>query len=253
MNNSKSVAMNDRNIGKKFKKKKNIKIIKYDTCYEWSIKSKDVAFKSDTKCVGNGEKKLAIELGILTNVGGQNSTADLFHDKWGPISVKDMTNDNCTLGTEGCFSMRKIFRTTINLFVGWLLKYKDRCSLTEHFYNKVNKKYGQSRITVLEGIDRYELSRSSLTKLNEILNELKKCYFDSKDEYKSLQSEYAEDIVAGLGSSSLQELLDDCVRKEAKDMTLIIVYEKRGWCIVKDLEKLTCPRITRGAPRINYK
>jgi hypothetical protein len=47
-------------------------------------------------------------------------------------------------------------------------------------------------------------------------------------------------------------MLNECVRKEATMMTLIIVDEKKGWLIVKDINKLSCPRITRGAPRINY-
>jgi len=55
-----------------------------------------------------------------------------------------------------------------------------------------------------------------------------------------------------LGNKYLQELLNECVRKEATTMTLIIVHEKKGWLIVKNINKLSCPRITRGAPRINY-
>ena len=47
-------------------------------------------------------------------------------------------------------------------------------------------------------------------------------------------------------------MLNECVRKEATIMTLIIVDEKQGWLFVKDVNKLSCPRITRGAPRINY-
>ena len=35
-------------------------------------------------------------------------------------------------------------------------------------------------------------------------------------------------------------------------MTLIIVHKKKGWIIVKDATRLSCPRITRGAPRIKY-
>ena len=63
---------------------------------------------------------------------------------------------------------------------------------------------------------------------------------------------YINDIVNSLGDKSLQDMLNECVRKEATIMTLIIVDEKQGWLIVKDINKLSCPRITRGAPRINY-
>ena len=93
----------------KIKKKKKLIInekqsqdgeIDVDKYHKWSDKSKDVPFKSSQKCVGNGEEKLAKELDILTPLGGQNSTVDLIHPNMGNISVKDMTNDDCTLGTE---------------------------------------------------------------------------------------------------------------------------------------------------------
>lgn len=244
----------------KIKKKKKLIIIDekqsqdgeidVDKYHKWSDKSKDVPFKSSQKCVGNGEEKLAKELDILTPLGGQNSTVDLIHPNMGNISVKDMTNDDCTLGTEGCNDMRKIFRTIINLFVCWIIKYKSKCELANKFYNEINKKYGSSRTTIICGIDRLELSKTNLQKLNELFNELKK--HKSEKEYESLESEYINDIVNSLGDKSLQDMLNECVRKEATIMTLIIVDEKQGWLIVKDINKLSCPRITRGAPRINY-
>lgn len=244
----------------KIKKKKKLIIIKkkqsqdseidVDKHHKWSDKSKDVPFKSSQKCVGNGEEKLAKELDILTPVGGQNSTVDLIHTEIGDISVKDMTNDDCTLGTEGCNDMRKIFRTIINLFVSWIIKYKSKCELANKFYNDIDKKYGSSRTTIMDGIDRYELSKANLSKLNDLLNELKKNKLEK--EYDSLKSEYIDDIINSLGDKSLQDMLNECVRKEATIMTLIIVDEKQGWLIVKDINKLSCPRITRGAPRINY-
>ena len=195
-------------------------------------------------------KKNIKELDIQTPLGGQNSTVDLIHPNMGNISVKDMTNDDCTLGTEGCNDMRVIFRTIINPFVSWILKYKPSCELANKFYNEIDKNYGSSRITIIDGIDRFELSQSNLEKLNELLNELKKHKLEKK--YESLESEYINDIVNSLGDKSLQDILNECVRKEATTMTLIIVYETEGWLIVKDTSKLSCPRITRGAPRIYY-
>jgi len=221
-----------------------------DIFNKWSDKSNDIPFKSSKKCVGNGEEKLAKELDISTPVGGQNSTVDLIHPVMGFISVKDMTIDDCTLGTEGCNDMRKIFRTIINLFVCWVIKYKSKCELANKFYNDINKKYGTSRTTIMDGIDRYELSKANLSKLNELLNELKKNKLEK--EYDSLKSEYIDDIMNSLNDKSLQDMLNECVRKEATMMTLIIVDEKKGWLIVKDINKLSCPRITRGSPRINY-
>tara|TARA_Y100000816_G_scaffold283722_1_gene260930 strand:+ start:641 stop:1441 length:801 start_codon:yes stop_codon:yes gene_type:complete len=221
-----------------------------DKYHKWSDKSKDIPFISTQKCIGNGEEKLAKELDISTPLGGQNSTIDLIHPDMGNISVKDMTNDDCTLGTEGCNDMRKIFRTIINLFVCWILKYRSECELANKFYNEINKKYGSSRTTIIDGIDRLELSKTNLQKLNELFNTLKK--HKSEKEYDSLKSEYINDIMNSLGNKYLQEILNDCVRKEATTMTLIIVHEKKGWLIVKNINKLSCPRITRGAPRINY-
>jgi len=246
--------------GVKIKKKKKLIIINkkqtqcdeigVDKYHEWSDKSKDIPFISSQKCVGNGEEKLAKELDISTPLGGQNSTVDLIHPAMGNISVKDMTNDDCTLGTEGCNDMRKIFRTIINLFVCWIIKYKSECKLAKQFYNDINKKYGSSRTTIIDGIDRLELSKTNLQKLNELFNKLKK--YESENEYVSLKSEYIKDIVYSLGDKSLQDMLNECVRKEATTMKLIIVDKNKGWLIVNDINKLSCPRITRGAPRINY-
>lgn len=224
--------------------------IDVDKYHKWSDKSNNVPFKSSQKCIGNGEEKLAKELDILAPLGGQNSTVDLIHPNIGKISVKDMTYDDCTLGVEGCNDMRKIFRTIINLFVCWIIKYKSNCELANKFYNEINKQYGSSRTTIISGVDRLELSKTNLQKLNELFNELK--IHKSEKEYGSLESEYINDIVNSLGDNSLQDMLDECVRKEATIMTLIIVDEKQGWLIVNDINKLSCPRITRGAPRINY-
>jgi hypothetical protein len=224
--------------------------INNDSFNNWSDKSKDIPFKSTKKCIGNGEEKLAKELNLLSCFGGQNSTIDLIHPVLGNISVKDMTKDDCTLGTDGCHNMRTLFRMTIVLLITWIEKYRTTCELANKFYNDVNKKHGSSRTTIIEGVDRFELSMSNLSKLNELLNELKKTKLEK--EYHSLNSEYIDDIINSLGSNSLQELLNNCVRKEAISKTLIIVDEKKGWFIVKNISKLSCPRITRGAPRITY-
>lgn len=228
------------------------KIIDTDCFNNWSDKSKDIPFKTTKKAVGNGEEKLAKELDILTGVGGQNNIIDLVHPILGNISVKDMTNTDCTLGTKGCQSMRIIFRTVINLFVCWVLKYKSQCELAGKFHDRINQRYGSSKTTILEGIDRHELSKTNLSELNSLVNDLQECKLSSEIKYSSLTSEYVDDIVDNLGGKSLQELLDNCAQKEAVDMTLIVVDENKGWCVVKDIGKISCPRITRGAPRINY-
>ena len=230
-------------------------VFESDKFYEWSDKSKDIEFKSNENCVGNGEKKLAKELDIITEVGGQNSVVDLIDSKYGlgNISVKDMTNDSCTLGTEGCKDMRKIFRTILNPFVCWAEKYKNKCEFANKYFNDINNINGSSRTTILNGIDRCELSKSNISKLNDILEKLKENFnSQTKSNYISLKSEYIIDVVDALKVNSLQEKLNECVRNEAIKMTLIIVHKKKGWIIVKDTTRLSCPRITRGAPRIKY-
>ena len=222
----------------------------YDIYIKWTSKSEDVPFKSSEKCVGNGEHKYAAERGITTKLGGQNNTTDVIDPDLGHVSIKDMTNDNCTLGVDGCTELRKIIRTIVNLLVCWVLKYKSKCEFANKIYDDMNKMYGSSKNTILDGIDRCELSESNLSKLNELLNELKKKYLEQ--EYDSFKSEYIDDIMNSLNDSSLQELLNNCVRKEATIKTLIIVDENKGYLIVKDINKISCPRITRGAPRINY-
>lgn len=228
----------------------------YDTFIEWSNKSENIDFKTNKRCIGAGELKVSKELDINKKVGGQNSTVDLYHSVLGEISVKNMTKDDCILGADGCENMRIIFETTAILLYLWCKKYKSKCKLANKYYNDINKSYSKIKKiknkTIIEGIHRFELSASNLSKLNELLNELKEDKKNLENKYDSLKSEYIDDIVNNLKDKSLKELLDECVRKEAIDKTLIIVHETKGYLIVKDISKLSCPRITRGAPRIKY-
>lgn len=224
-----------------------------DVFNKWTDKSKDSSFLSIKKCIGNGEEKLAKELGIITKLGGQNRISDLTHPILGEISVKDMTNDDCRLGTECKYHMNSIFANIINPFQKWSIKYQSTCEFAKKIYDSINKKYGISKTTISDGIHKRELCKSNLDKLNSLLNELKQHKLESETKWNSLNSEYIDDIILELGDKSLQELLNDCVRKEAINMTLIIVHKEKGWIIIKDtLNKITCPRITSGSPRINY-
>ena len=217
----------------------------------WGHKSKNIPFESKIKNIGNGEEKLAKELNITTKLGGQNNTFDIFHANFGKISIKDMTNDDCILGTEGCKHMRKLFRRVVYPLSSWCEKYNLKCKYSKDIYDSLNTKYGKSRITILEGIDKSELCKSNFNKLNNIIEDIKKKYKVLK--YESLKSEYIIDIFEFLKENTLQEKIDDCVKTEAIHMTLIIVHKEKGWFIVKDLDKISCPRITRGSPRINIK
>ena len=124
-----------------------------DTFIKWSDKSKEILFKTNKKCIGNGEEKLAKELNI-DKLGGQNNIYDLIHPVLGKISVKDMTNGDCTLGIERTQIMRKIFREVLNPFLNWIKKYKKKnCILAKEYYDVINKKYGTSRITIKNGMN----------------------------------------------------------------------------------------------------
>lgn len=222
-----------------------------DVFHPWSELSSSVPFKTTKRCVGNGEEKLMKELGISGEVGGQNRVADVVHPVLGNISVKDMTHDDCTLGTEGCNDMRVVFRTVVNPFVSWMMKYKDKCNVASKFYEASNKKYGSSRHSVLEGIDRCELSSSNLNALDSMIKKLV-CLHEQVIT-PSMNSEYIDDMIENIGNESLKSMLDKCIQKEAISMKLIIVHEEKGWLMVGDVFNLSCPRITRGAPRIHYK
>lgn len=240
-----------------------------DKWNSWTLKSQDVAFMSTQKCVGNGEAKLAKELD-LDSLGGQNKTADLVHPTIGDISVKDFTKDNCTLGTDGCNRLRVIFRSVIYLLSNWAEKYakddlercppRTACPIAIKYKNKLDKPYGGARRSLLDGIDRWELADGGKKKkkgpgnlmvLVSMFEELKKDRIAYPD-LESMSSEYIDDILKALGSNTLQDQLDAVVRQEAEAMTLIIVHKDKGWLLCRDVERLRCPRITRGAPRIDY-
>tara|TARA_B100001769_G_C22074681_1_gene578640 strand:- start:507 stop:1283 length:777 start_codon:yes stop_codon:yes gene_type:complete len=223
--------------------------IKFDVWNPWSNKSNNIQYKSRIKYIGNGEEKLASELDITTRLGGQNNTVDLVHHEIGNISVKDMTNDDCILGSDGSQHMRTLFRKVVYPLSSWAEKYRYKCEYAKDIYNSLDIKYGISRTTIFDGIERSELSKSNLTELNNILECVKKAHNELL--YQSISSEYIVDICEYLKEESLHEKLNDCVRQEAINKTLIVVDKIKGWIIVKDLSKITCPRITRGSPRIN--
>lgn len=235
-------------------------VFEYDRWISWTEKSSGVAFKSTVKSIGHGEKKLATELDVINTIGGQNSVYDLLHPVLGTISVKDMTKDSCTLGAEGCQNLRSIFRKMITPLVIWAEKYndieKDAFPGVANIWQKLQQAYGKSENTIFEGIDRFELSESNLQELNQICLDVCGLLRDNADislySKQALRSEYLADICANFNGESLIAKLNQCARLEGINHTLIIVHETKGWTIVKNLLRITCPRITRGAPRIQY-
>ena len=224
-------------------------LYKYDEFYPWTEKSKDVDFESKKKCIGNGEEKIAKELNITSKLGGQNSTVDLKHTILGEISVKDMTKDDCTLGTEGSELLKDLFIDTAFLLLRWVNKFKNKSNYIYQLNDRLNKSYGRSTISISKGIKRFELSSSNLNELNLIFNEL---ISKSNEEDLAIKSEYYIDIINKIKETTLIEECNKLVRKEAEKYTLIIAHKENGWLIVKNINKITCPRITHGAPRIKY-
>ena len=225
---------------------KNYISYKSDVWNNWSSKSDNISFESSVKYIGNGEEKLKYELDIKKKLGGQNSTIDLIHEKLGNISVKDMTNDDCTLGVDGTKNIRIIFRKILFPLISWCEKYKNINKSANFIFNELQTTNGKARTNILDGIERFELCNSNFIKLNEILKELKNI-----KESPATESEYYLDIQKNIQNMDLIEQCNDSVRKEAINYTLIIVHKQKGWMIVKKLENITCPRITRGSPRIN--
>jgi hypothetical protein len=234
----------------------------YDTWIPWSEKSATIPFgvtgKKNDKGVGNGERKLACELGIMDTIGGQNSKHDLIHPVLGTISVKDMTKDSCRLGVNGSHKLRTIFRKAISPLVSWSEKYKETCTEVAKIWAKLQQSYGKGTTILVDGIDRLELSHANLLVVNSILADVLKLKYDSvqKQLYsqKALNSEYLDDILSFFSEKeSLIDKLNDCVRKEALEHTLIVVSDKKGWLIAKNLDKISCHRITSASPRIGYK
>ena len=233
---------------------------KYDVWNKWTDKSQGVNFATRKKGVGNGEEKLASELDVKTGLGGQNSVVDLKHDILGNITVKDMTDDDCILGADGSEKMRVIFRKIVFPLLTWCEKYKDPSEYKKvsdksvkyiaSVWEQLNKSHGRSRITIYQGIERFELSGSNLQVLNDLIADVIATMTSSKCE--ATESEYFKDICKNIKGGSLITLLNECVREEATKYTLVIVSKTKGWLIAKDLTKITCPRITRGSPRINY-
>ena len=216
----------------------------------WTDKSTDIKFADERTGIGSGEAVVGMEIGCKNGPEGQNSVYDLDHGNGvgnlGKISVKNMTMCDCRLAAESRGPFMKIWRK-VNLLIEWIKKYRHDESCAEDIYNQLDKKWGSSKTTVLEGINRLEVCVSNLTKLNEIVENLKQ----TKKESAAMKSEYITDICAYFEHASLQEKLNDISRKEAIDMTLIIVHKKKGWMIVKDTSKVSCPRITQGGPRIH--
>jgi len=219
---------------------------------KWST-TNDTPFKSHKRCVGDGEMKLCVELGLpLSCIGGQNSTGDIIVPGGGKdISVKKYSGSTggfCRLGAECQEETSKIIHK-IQILATWCKKYSD------NYVSQMIKKC----IPDLERIlYKGEISQSKVKQIDELINEVALIYGNSLKlaqckAFKSdlLSASILTDILEG--KSSLQDLLNHVARKEAIKKRLYLVHETLGYMEVCDPEMIWCPRITQNKPRVAIK
>ncbi len=153
-------------------------MVKYelDTWNPWTKKSSGINFKASKTYLGDGEEKLGKEFN--TQPLGQNISYDLNvgREKW---EVKKLDTDNSfRLGVSVSSNYINLQYKLINFFSN-LDKVKDQ--LLSRFFrrkifniiNQINSSFGSSRISILDGLLKNEVSETNLIKLNELIEELK--------------------------------------------------------------------------------
>ena len=245
----------------------------------WTDKSKNIAFKSTKTGVGDGEEKVACELG--TNVLGQNCSYDMkpmINGTLKECDVKklDVQNDFNT-GVKGRNALRIIKMKYVLLFeslrvlsestiftseekqllqffidvspdelaVGTLKKLKDICE-------KLNIKWKnimEAIPTIQPFSDQFGPVSMTLDVYYMLCEKMKRPFPVEYSSYeptlkilKQLDHIYIEK--PNLFTEDLNNLVN-CL----KDITLIIVDEKKGYMFISDISRVRFLRITRGHPR----
>jgi hypothetical protein len=147
----------------------------YDEWNNWSIKSDNVKFKSNGSAIGDGEEKLGKEFGVTPL--GQNVSYDLLvlDEKW---EVKKLdSDDSFRLGVEVSSSYRNTINTVSRIFQNLI---EIESEFVESFTSRKIKTYinditsisGRSRTSLIDGLNRNEVSESNLNKADKIIKEL---------------------------------------------------------------------------------
>jgi len=242
---------------------------------KWSPKSTGIPFKSNTKGVGNGEDKVAAELGTVPL--GQNSPHDMIVDG-NPCEVKELdANDDCNTSKTG----RDTLRPTKGLHNSLLDSVND---LAE---NEVFTEEQKELLKEFKDVNSDELCVGNLRKLDKTCRMLN----SKKEEVVStlpivpvsiegqavkipLDKYYSICQTAGLPfppefSSHVERIkllqkmehvyidepdkfmkdLNSLAEKIFSRVNLIIVHEEKGYMRLKDASKIRFLRITRGYPR----
>ena len=261
----------------------------------WTKESSNVAFKSPTSAVGDGEEKLGKEFN--TTPLGQNSSHDLVvnNEKW---EVKKLDDGNSfRLGVSVSTKYNNLRFKIINC-LSILNKIKDQL-ISESFKERIikicediNTSHGRGSHTIIEGLFQNEVSEANLNKLNELLENLKKiisfdpqiieiysCFDGKKKPYTSIDvvkkinlenisqkqkleifkgpESYDQNFICSqisehleiFKNKTLKEQLDEIVRGAFDSLRLVVVDKNKGYKPFSTLDKVSCYRITSGAPR----
>jgi len=210
-----------------------------DVWHPWTNKSEHIPFKSTTTAVGNGEYKTSAELDINTSVGGQNSVFDLDSPEYGHISVKDMTSDDCRLGADSLQDCSELVER-VSLLYRWSRKYEGNIradEVYEFLHPSIVKIY------------RREICGTLCTRIEQIMEKMK-LFMNAKVKCTPFKSELFIEAFSGMEHKTFKNLMNEIAKKEAIYKTLIIVHMDRGFQVVKNLNRISCTRITQGTCRI---
>ena len=252
--------------------------MKYIKWNKWTCKSKHIPFKSNNTGIGDGEKKTAAELETI--VLGQNSNHDMnivLNNVVVECDVKKLDSYTFNTGVKGRNAVRPIKHLITDLLR--IFKNISKSSLLSS--------EEKAMLIALEEISPDEICVSKLEKIQDacFMLHIKYALFHNYlpivfmfedtpnplalrlDKYysmclilqKPLPSEAAQytDILVFITEITHKYVLYPYTFKEDisglvsifKDVTLIFVDEKQGYCIWDNISSITFERITRGNPR----
>jgi hypothetical protein len=245
----------------------------------WTDKSKDVGFKSLINGIGDGEEKVAKELGTV--VLGQNSCYDIkpiINGVPTQCDVKKLdTQNDFNTGVKGRDALRPIkinlsllldacyFLSEDPIFTAEeqnLLRFiKDKSpdelavgTLTE--LKRACKMLNAKRNSILESIpvvhpftDTFGPVGMTLDVYQKLCEDIKRPFPDEYSSYKPILQtlKYLDKLYVRYPDIITQDL--DNLTDFLKDTVIIIVSEKKGYMFVTDSSKIRFMRITRATPR----